>query len=148
MSHDSLDGIRERQFSVDGVLPREMELINRFNVIRHNIREVLWILEYMGLVKRQRGRDTRSLCELIAKMLNELTEQIIVQLYVGDLIPEKAQELDVELGSPSLILCRSCKGRSGRVFEVAVSEHQASNFSCNFEFIQGWQTADRWSWSN
>jgi hypothetical protein len=36
----------------------------------------------------------------------------------------------------------------GRVFEVSISEHPASNFSYTFEFTRGWQTADHWSWSS
>ena len=61
---------------------------------------------------------------------------------------QKAEVLGVEAGSPSLSVSRFYQGRGGRMFEVSISEHPASNFSYTFEFTRGWQTADHWSWSN
>ena len=84
---------------------------------------------------------------MIADTFNEKIEKITVRVFAGVLSEKKAEVLGVESGSPSLSVCRSYQGGGGRIFEVSISEHPASNFSYNFEFTRGWQTADHWSWS-
>jgi DNA-binding GntR family transcriptional regulator len=85
---------------------------------------------------------------MIADTFDENIEKITVRVTAGVLTAQKADALGVEPGSPSLSVCRSYRGNGGRVFEVSISEHPASNFSYTFEFTRGWQTADHWSWSN
>jgi DNA-binding GntR family transcriptional regulator len=84
---------------------------------------------------------------MIAETFKESIENITVRLTAGVLSDPKAKALGVELGSPSLSVSRFYQGRGGRVFEVSISEHPASNFSYTFEFTRGWQTADHWSWN-
>jgi DNA-binding GntR family transcriptional regulator len=108
--------------------------------------DVYVIPEYSSIAQRL-GGSTRPVYEMIADTFNEKIEKITVRVFAGVLSDKKAEVLGVEPGSASLSVCRSYQGGGGRIFEVSISEHPASNFSYNFEFTRGWQTADHWSWS-
>ena len=105
------------------------------------------IPEYGSIAQRLSG-SSRPVYEMIAETFKESIENITVRLTAGVLSVQKAQTLGVEEGTPSLSVSRFYQGRGGRVFEVSISEHPASNFNYTFEFTRGWQTADHWSWSN
>ena len=109
--------------------------------------DVYVIPEYGSIAHRLAG-SSRPVYEMIADTFDENIEKITVRVTAGVLTAQKAGALGVEPGSPSLSVCRSYRGNGGRVFEVSISEHPASNFSYTFEFTRGWQTADHWSWSN
>ena len=103
--------------------------------------------EYGSIAQRLSG-SSRPVYEMIAETFKESIENITVRLTAGILLGQKAETLGVEEGTPSLSVSRFYQGRGGRVFEVSISEHPATNFSYTFEFARGWQTADHWSWSN
>ncbi len=105
------------------------------------------IPEYGSIAQRLSG-SSRPVYEMIAETFKESIENITVRLTAGILSGQKAETLAVEEGTPSLSVSRFYQGRGGRVFEVSISEHPATNFSYTFEFARGWQTADHWSWSN
>ncbi len=105
------------------------------------------IPEYGSIAQRLSG-SSRPVYEMIAETFKESIENITVRLTAGILLGQKAETLGVEEGTPSLSVSRFYQGRGGRVFEVSISEHPATNFSYTFEFARGWQTADHWSWSN
>ena len=50
--------IRNGILPVGTLLPGEMELRRTYGTSRHTVREALRVLEYMGVVKRERGRGT------------------------------------------------------------------------------------------
>ena len=107
---------------------------------------VFVVPEYGSIAQRLSG-STRPVYEMIAETFKESIENITVRLTAGVLSDPKAKALGVEPGSPSLSVSRFYQGRGGRIFEVSISEHPASNFSYTFEFTRGWQTADHWSWN-
>lgn len=109
--------------------------------------DVYVIPEYASIAQRL-GGSSRPVYEMIAHAFNETIEKITVRVTAGAISEQKAGVLGVEAGSPSLSVWRFYQGSGGRVFEVSISEHPASNFSYTFEFTRGWQTADHWSWSN
>jgi GntR family transcriptional regulator len=109
--------------------------------------DVYVIPEYGSIAKRL-GGSSRPVYEMIAEAFKESIEKITVRVTAGLVSEQKARVLGVETGSPSLSVWRFYQGAGGRVFEVSISEHPASNFSYTFEFTRGWQTADHWSWSD
>ena len=108
----------------------------------------VYVIPQYGSIAHRLAGSSRPVYEMIADTFSENIEKIIVRVTAGVLNAQKAKALGVDAGSPSLSVCRSYRGNGGRVFEVSISEHPASNFSYTFEFTRGWQTADHWSWSN
>ena len=108
----------------------------------------VYVIPEYGSIAQRLGGSSRPVYEMIAETFKESIENITIRLTAGVLSEKKAEVLGVEAGSPSLSVSRCYQGRGGRIFEVSISEHPASNFSYTFEFTRGWQTADHWSWSN
>jgi len=108
----------------------------------------VYVIPEYGSIAQRLGGSSRPVYEMIAETFKESIEKISVRVTAGTISEQKASVLGVEPGSSSLSVSRSYRGNGGRVFEVSISEHPASNFSYTFEFTRGWQTADHWSWSN
>jgi len=108
----------------------------------------VYVIPEYGSIAQRLGGSSRPVYEMIAEAFKESIEKISVRVTAGTVSEQKARVLGVEPGSPSLSVSRFYQGNGGRVFEVSISEHPASNFSYTFEFTRGWQTADHWSWSN
>ena len=108
----------------------------------------VYVIPEYGSIAQRLGASSRPVYEMIAETFKESIENITIRLTAGVLSDRKAAVLGVEPGSPSLSVSRFYEGRGGRIFEVSISEHPASNFSYTFEFTRGWQTADHWSWNN
>ena len=108
----------------------------------------VYVIPEYGSIAQRLGGGSRPVYDMIAETFKESIENITIRLTAGVMSEQKAAILDVEPGSPSLIVNRFYEGRGGRVFEVSISEHPASNYSYTFEFTRGWQTADHWSWNN
>ncbi len=108
----------------------------------------VYVIPEYGSIAQRLGGSSRPVYEMIAEVFKENIEKIVVRVTAGVISEQKARALGVEAGSPSLSVWRFYQGNDGRVFEVSISEHPASNFSYTFEFSRGWQTADHWSWSN
>ena len=108
----------------------------------------VYVIPEYGSIAQRLGTSSRPVYEMIAETFKESIENITIRLTAGVLSDQKAAVLGVEPGAPSLSVSRFYEGRGGRIFEVSISEHPASNFSYTFEFTRGWQTADHWSWNN
>jgi len=108
----------------------------------------VYVVPEYGSIAQRLGGSSRPVYEMIAEAFKESIEKISVRVTAGTVSEQKARALGVEAGSPSLSVWRFYQGSGGRVFEVSISEHPASNFSYTFEFTRGWQTADHWSWSS
>ena len=108
----------------------------------------VYVIPEYGSIAQRLGASSRPVYEMIAETFKESIENITIRLTAGVLSDRKAAVLGVESGSPSLSVSRFYEGSGGRIFEVSISEHPASNFSYTFEFTRGWQTADHWSWNN
>ena len=107
----------------------------------------VYVIPEYGSIAQRLGTSSRPVYEMIAETFKESIENITIRLTAGVLSVRKAAVLGVEPGAPSLSVSRFYEGRGGRIFEVSISEHPASNFSYTFEFTRGWQTADHWSWN-
>ena len=159
LSKEEKSNIQNRSKEVDKVLARELGCqvgdewvqISGLRTLGSDGMPICWasvfvVPEYRSIAQRLSG-STRPVYEMIAETFKESIENITVRLTAGVLSERKAKALGVEPGSPSLSVSRFYQGRGGRVFEVSISEHPASNFSYTFEFTRGWQTADHWSWN-
>ncbi len=108
----------------------------------------VYVIPEYGSIAQRLGGSSRPVYEMIAEVFKESIQKITVRVTAGTISEQKARALGVAAGSPSLSVWRFYQGAGGRVFEVSISEHPASNFSYTFEFTRGWQTADHWSWSD
>lgn len=108
----------------------------------------VYVIPEYGSIAQRLGGSSRPVYEMIAEVFKESIQRITVKVTAGTLSEQKARVLGVDAGEPSLSVWRYYQGEGGRLFEVSISEHPASNFSYTFEFTRGWQTADHWSWSS
>jgi len=96
-------------------------------------------------ISRHITNSSRPVYELIVATFGEDINKINIEIFANVLEGQRAQALNVPEGTLSLCLCRRYEGKDGRLFEVSISEHPASNFSYSFEFNRGWQSADHWT---
>ena len=109
--------------------------------------DVYLLPEYATIARQLGGANSRPVYETISKAFGEEVQKIGIEIYASSFEAERAEALGVEVGSPSLCLCRRYHGNKGRVFEISVSEHPAQNYSYSLEFTSGWQNAGHWSWN-
>ena len=110
---------------------------------RPGARAIAWVdihvlPEYAG-VARLIGRRSQTVYELIGKKYGEEVTAVRVDLRAGLLEPALATALSVAPGSACLQVVRRFSGRSGRVFQVSVSEHPADRYTYSLELRRGWQ---------
>ena len=75
------------------------------------------------------GKDSTPVFQLMEQLHGMQAVDINAELFAGSLSQRKAEALDVAPGSPALIIVRRYRDRTGRLFEVSVSEHPAGRFS-------------------
>jgi len=109
--------------------------------------DVYVLPEYATIARQLGGPNSRPVYETISKAFGEEVQKIGIEIYANSFEEERARALGVEVGTPSLCLCRRYHGDKGRVFEISVSEHPAQNYSYSLEFTSGWQSAGHWSWN-
>jgi GntR family transcriptional regulator len=109
--------------------------------------DVYVLPEYATIARQLGGPNSRPVYETISKAFGEEVQKISIEIYASSFEEEPAKALGVEVGTPSLCLCRRYHGNKGRVFEISVSEHPAQNYSYSLEFTSGWQNAGHWSWN-
>ncbi|MFT7264574.1 MAG: GntR family transcriptional regulator [Halioglobus sp.] len=93
------------------------------------------------------GVNSTPAYKVISEQYNEIVQKVEVELYASILDERIAGYLNVEPGTASLKICRRYHGNNGRIFEVSISEHAATNFHYSFEFTRGWQSPGGWAWS-
>ena len=109
--------------------------------------DVYVLPEYATSARQLGGANSRPVYEIISKAFGEEVQKIGIEIYASSFDDERAKALGVEVGTPSLCLCRRYYGNKGRLFEISVSEHPAQNYSYSLEFTSGWQNAGHWSWN-
>ncbi|MEY2907794.1 MAG: hypothetical protein RLZZ602_317 [Pseudomonadota bacterium] len=107
----------------------------------------IYVIPEYQKISRHMSNSRRPVYDLIAATFGEDISKITIEIYASVLEGQRAQALDVPEGTLSLSLCRRYYGSEGRLFEVSISEHPASNFSYTLEFNRGWQSAEHWTWS-
>jgi DNA-binding GntR family transcriptional regulator len=90
--------------------------------------EIYVPVEFAGVAERI-GKDTTPVFQLMEQIYGMHAVDINAELFAGSLSQRKAEALDVAPGSPALIIVRRYRDRTGRLFEVSISEHPAGRFS-------------------
>lgn len=107
----------------------------------------IYVLPDYAPIAQQLGRQGIPVYEQIAEAYGEVVQRISLEICAGSLTGSRAVALEVDEGTPSLVLYRRYCGNGNRMFEVSVTEHPADSFSFALEFNRGWQAAEHWSWS-
>jgi DNA-binding GntR family transcriptional regulator len=79
------------------------------------------------------GKTATPIFRLMEETFGFFATDINAEMLAGSLPKHKARALKVEPGSPALIIVRRYRDRSGRLFEVSVSEHPAGRFSYSLD---------------
>lgn len=106
--------------------------------------DVYLLPDYAGIVPLI-GRRGQMVYQLIEAMHGQHVEHIQVHLRAGSVTAALAGPLLAEVGTPSLTVVRRYFGRSGRPFQISVSEHPSDRYAYSLELQRGWQSTDSWS---
>lgn len=82
------------------------------------------------------GEDTTPVFMVIEKEFGVVADEVTIDLFAGSMEETKAWAMGVEPGSPTLIIVRKYKEKSGRIFEVSVSEHPAGRFTFSIDLLR------------
>jgi GntR family transcriptional regulator len=82
------------------------------------------------------GEDTTPVFMVIEKEFGVVAEEVTMDLFAGSIEESKAWVMGVKPGSPTLIIVRKYKDKTGRVFEVSVSEHPAGRFTFSIDLLR------------
>ena len=105
----------------------------------------IYVLPEYADVASKIGRSRRPVYELIERSFGEAIDSVEVDFQAGLIDPRVAKILDVDVGTPSLILVRRYIGRGQRQFEISVSEHPAERFNYSLKLKRGWQSDSGWT---
>ncbi|NKB42634.1 MAG: GntR family transcriptional regulator [Alphaproteobacteria bacterium] len=86
------------------------------------------------------GEDATPVFMIIEKEFDVVAEEVTMDLFAGSIEETKAWAMGVEAGSPTLIIVRKYKDKTGRVFEVSVSEHPAGRFTFSIDLLRSSNT--------
>jgi len=75
------------------------------------------------------GKDSTPAFRLMERTYGLFATDISMDIFAGTLSGAKARALNVEPGTPALVIVRRYRDSEGKLFEVSVSEHPASRFS-------------------
>lgn len=87
-------------------------------------------------IAAQIGKSGTPTFRLIENHFGVFATDITADLFAGALSQEKAEALNVELGSAAFIIVRRYRDSEGRPFEVSVSEHPAGRFSYSIDLTR------------
>lgn len=105
----------------------------------------IYVLPEYSTVAAKIGRSRRPVYEIIERTFDEQIDSVEVDIRAGIVNETIAEILEVEPGSPSLILVRRYLGRGRRQFEISVSEHPADRFNYSLKMKRGWQSGGGWT---
>ncbi len=88
------------------------------------------------------GKDNTPVHALIDRHFDQRPAKVEIDLFAGEISPEHAVELEVEAGTPALIIVRRYAEPSGRHYEISVIEHPAGRFTYSMELQQAWGRAN------
>lgn len=88
------------------------------------------------------GKDNTPVHALIDRHFDQRPAKVEIDLFAGEISPEHAVELEVEPGTPALVIVRRYAEPSGRHYEISVIEHPAGRFTYSMELQQAWGAGD------
>ena len=106
--------------------------------------DVYLLPEYADIVP-QIGRRGLMVYQMVEAAHGEHVEHIQVRIRAGAIAAGLAGPLEAQAGTPSLTVMRHYYGRSGRPFEISVSEHPSDRYMYSLDLQRGWQSSDTWT---
>jgi len=88
------------------------------------------------------GKDTSPAHALIDRHFNQRPAKVEVEIFAGQISAEHAIALEVEAGTPAMVIVRRYAEASGKYYEISVIEHPAGRFTYSMELEQAWDTSD------
>jgi GntR family transcriptional regulator len=82
------------------------------------------------------GEDTTPVFMVIEKEFGVIAREVTMDLFAGSMEETKAWAMGVKPGSPTLIIVRKYKDKTGQIFEVSVSEHPAGRFTFSIDLFR------------
>jgi len=100
--------------------------------------------EFAGVLELV-GRRTQLVSEMIEQKYGERVASVRVDICASLLTAELANALQAEAGTPSLTVIRRYTSTTGRLMQVAISEHPTDRYTFSLELRRGWQSGEGWS---
>jgi GntR family transcriptional regulator len=132
---EELDGrVRRRWFHIEALRQRSDGL----PVCWSNI----YLLPKYASIAQWIGKDTSPVHALIDRHFDQRPTKVEVEMFAGQISPEHAIALEVEAGTPAMVIVRRYAEASGKFYEISVIEHPAGRFTYSMELAQAWGATD------
>ena len=102
----------------------------------------IYVLPKFASLVQWIGKDTTPVHLLIDRHFDQRPAKIEIDMFAGEISPEHAAALEVEPGTPALVIVRRYAEASGRHYEISVIEHPAGRFTYSMELHQAWGARD------
>ena len=99
----------------------------------------IYIKEQYSSIESKIGSEPIPVYQLIEKEFDLDIQSVKVKIFASTVPENIAHHLDVEGGSPALIVVRNYKTISKKSFEVSVSLHPKDRFTYSIELQKDWQ---------
>jgi len=88
------------------------------------------------------GKDTSPVHLLIDRHFGQRPAKVEIDMFAGSISTEHAAELEVEEGTPALVIVRRYAETSGKFYEISVIEHPADRYTYSMELERAWGARD------
>ena len=102
----------------------------------------IYVLPKFASLVQWIGKDTTPVHLLIDRHFDQRPAKIEIDMFAGEISLEHAAALEVEPGTPALVIVRRYTEASGRHYESSVIEHPAGRFTYSMELHQAWGARD------
>ena len=132
---ETLDGqVRRRWFHIEALRRRSDGLPLCWSNI--------YVLPKYAPLVQWIGKENSPVHVLIDRYFDQRPTKVGIDLFAGEISTEHAVELEVEPGTPALIIVRRYAEASGRHYEISIIEHPAGRFTYSMELQQAWGARD------
>jgi DNA-binding GntR family transcriptional regulator len=132
---DVLDGrVRRRWFHIEALRRRSDGLPLCWSNI--------YVLPKYASLVQWIGKDATPVHVLIDRHFDQRPAKVEIDMTAGKISAQHAAELDVDAGTPALIIVRRYAEASGKFYEISVIEHPAGRFTYSMELERAWEARD------
>lgn len=100
----------------------------------------VYLLPELAPVADLIGRRSQPVYEMLEQRFGQKVATVDIDIRAGTMPEHMCEALEVERGSPSLIVTRRYVGPDRRLFELSVSEHPADRYTYSLQLKRGWQS--------
>jgi len=102
----------------------------------------IYVLPKYASVVQWIGKDTSPVHLLIDRHFGQRPAKVEIDMFAGSISADNAAELEVEEGTPALVIVRRYAETSGKFYEISVIEHPADRYTYSMQLERAWGARD------